>query len=62
MCLKASVRKTETKKTVYMLQGYFFKDTYTNNLKDRERQDMLRNWIDIKDDLVVIDEEIGEAM
>ena len=54
--------KNRNEKNCVYVAGIFFKDTYTNNLKDREWQDMLRNWIDIKDDLVVIDEEIGEAM
>ena len=33
-----------------------------NNLKDRECQDMTFNWIGIKNDSGVMDEEIDKAM
>ena len=62
MCLKECAIKHDTNNTSYALQGSFVEDMDTNNLKDREWQDMAFNWIGIKNDSDVMDEEIDKAM
>ena len=56
------MRSNDTNNTSYALQGSFVEDMDTNNLKDREWQDMVFNWIGIKNDSDVMDEEIDKAM